>query len=218
MEIMVHGIAESSYIPNEVLLRLRFCVEGQSYEEVFKKGTNRVLEFVNSVLLPQGFSKENMKTEQFLIQKENRYNEKTNMYEFVNYSYLQTATLEFDYEREQLAIIMEEIRKLSNPPLIHIDFTLKDIQACKRDMIDRAYQDAYNQAFTIAKAAGKTLKDCMKIDFQPNSAEYVVRGYENLPVTLKHGISRTFEETMNTIFTPQNITVSENLYCLWVAE
>lgn len=219
MEIVVQGNAERCYIPNQVLLRFRFCEEGASYEEVFQKGTDQVLAFVNAVLLPQGFSKEDLKTDYFQIQKEKKYNENTNTYDFLGYSYHQNATLKFDYEGNKLSLIMEEIATLSTPPLVNVDFTIKDIQMCKKDILELAYQDAYNQASIIACAAGKTLKNCMKVDFQPFTTEYVVRGYETVSMASEKGVSmRLIGETMNTIFTPQDVKVSETLYCLWIAE
>jgi len=224
MEIIVQGTGESFYTPNQVILSLNFFVKETNYDEALANGSANVLEFVNTLLSAHGFTKEDMKTNSFLIRKETKYNESTKTYDFVGYSYNQNATLKFDYDKEKLSVIMEEISKMSKPPFYKVDFTVKDIKACKRDNLTKAYKDAEEQAQIIAEASGKTLKHCARTDFKPFTTEYVSRGYDSDMVygaskDMAKMISKTSSaETINAVFTPQDVEISETLYCLWIAE
>lgn len=223
MEIIVQGKGESFYTPDQVVLNLNFFIKAVTYEEALTSGSNNVLEFVNKLLLTNGFSKEDMKTNSFLIRKETKYNETTRTYDFTGYSYNQKAIIKFDYEKERLSKIMEEISQMDRPPFYKVDFTVKDIKACKRDNLTKAYKDAEEQAQIIAGAAGKALKQCEKTDFKPFTTEYVSRGYESDmvygSVNKERGMSKmSAAETINAVFTPEDVKISETLYCLWIAE
>ena len=221
MEIIVQGKGESFYTPNQVVLSLNFITKELTYEEALTKGTTNVLEFINTILLVQGFTKEDMKTNSFLIKRETQYNEATRIYDFVGYSYNQNATLKFDYDKEKLSLMMEEIAKMSTPPFYDVDFTVKDIKACKKDNLTTAYRDAQEQARIIAEAACKTLKYCAKTDFKPFTTEYLTRGYGSDMVYGERSFSSplmSVAETINSVFTPEDVEISETLYCLWIAE
>lgn len=223
MEIIVEGKSESFYTPDQVRLNLNFFVKETSYDEVLALGSQNVLEFVNTVLTNQGFTKEDMKTKNFVIKKETKYNESTKTYDFVGYSYNQSATLKFDYDKSKLSTIMEEISKMSKPPFYKVDFTIKDVKSCKKDNLTKAYIDAEEQAQIIADAAEKTLKYCAKTDFKPFTAEYISTGYDSQ--MMERGSNRDYQmakmsvaETINTVFTPEDVVISKTIYCLWIAE
>lgn len=56
---------------------------------------------------------------------------------------------------------------MSNPPQYTIGFTVKNIQESKNEALADAYNMAREKAEAIAKAARKTLKECIKTDFRP---------------------------------------------------
>jgi Uncharacterized conserved protein len=223
MEIIVQGEGESFYTPDQVVLSFNFFIKENTYEEALTNGSVNVLEFVNNILLAHGFFKEDMKTNSFHIKKETIYNEITRTYDFKGYSYNQNATLKFDYNKEKLSKIMEDISKMSRPPFYNVDFTVKDVKACKKDNLTKAYKNAEEQAQIIAEAAGKVLVNCAKTDFKPFTTEFISKGYNcgssYLDAEKSIGMAKmSAAETINAVFTPQDILISETLYCLWIAE
>ncbi len=222
MEIIVEGKGESFVTPNQVVLHLHFFVKGDKYDEVLEKGSANVLTFINTILLAQGFAKEELKTSSFVIKKELEYNDSTRTYDFVGYSYNQNATLKFGYDKEKLAIMMEEIAKMTNPPFYEVDFTLEDIEACRRVNLTKAYKDAEAQAQILADAASKTLKGCIKVDFQPITTDYSSGGFKSdmlFEESVSMGMAKmSASKTINAAFTPEDVHVFEKLYCLWIAE
>lgn len=222
MEIIVQGQAESYYTPDQVVLNLSFKSEASSYDQALLIGSKQVLAFIDEILKTNHFDPKDMKTQHFSIRKETEYNEKTRKHDFVGYSYNQDATLKFDYEKNKLTKIIEAISLMNSPVFYNISFTVKDIKACKEDALTKAYNDAHQQARMIAKAANKSLIDCVKVDFKPFTNDYMVTGFKNENLRLYDQVSYAKEvsiaETLNNVFTPEDVEISETLYCLWIAE
>ena len=218
MDIIVQGRGVENVAPNEVILNINFFVKGSTYEEVLKGGVASVQRFVDDILIPNNLEKENMKTRNFVIREEIKYNEITRNYDKNGFSYNQMAILKFDFNKEFLAKIMVSLSKLSNPPLCRIEFGVKDENECKKMVLAKAYEDAKTQAEAIATAAGKELKSCAKVDFKPFTTEYVSNARFDKQMAYAERVGTGSAQTIVNIFTPEDIEISETLYCLWVAE
>lgn len=215
MEIITTGIGEESYKPDQIILTLTFVFKDTLYDEVLENGTKSVLDFVNNILYKYGFSENDIKTKSFIIKEEQKYNEETRSYDFDGYSYNQTVILKFDYELEKLTNMMKDISKLSNPPYYKMEFSLKDEEKAKKELISKAYNDAKEKANIIAEASGKVLKDCIKVSFKPLDIDFLsLTSLDNNTMYLKEASM----PLMNKIFTPEDITLSETIYCLWISE
>lgn len=221
MEIIVEGVGNEYFTPNEVIINLQFITKENSYEEALEIGCINVQTFINELLIPNGFNINDMKTRNFIIREETKYNEITKAYDFDGYSFNQSAKIKFDYDRTKLSIIMESISKLTNPPICRVNFGVKNEKECKRNILQKAYKDAEEQAYAIALASGKTLKYCAKVDFKPFTTNYISSSnfdgnimYEKVV----RGRNSSVAETITKIFTPEDIELSEKLYCLWIAE
>ncbi len=220
MEIVVKGTGSAFYTPDEVTINFDFIIKGDSYEEVLDMGTKNVYDFIRDLLIPMNFKKEDLKTRNFVIREENRYNEQTRRYDFAGYSYNQHAKLVFDYDENLLADLMDNLARLACPPKAIVNFGVKDQKECRKDVLGRAYNDALSQAEAIALAAGKNLKDCVKVDFQPMSAGYFsntfLDGQVMYSAKASHGMGTA--EIITNIFTPEDIELSETLYCHWTTD
>lgn len=218
MEIIVQGKGTEIFTPNEVILNIGFNTKGQSYEEVLSEGVKNVQKFVNELLLQNGFTTEDMKTRNFVVREDQKYDEVTRTYLFDGFSFNQNATLKFDYNKERMAKIMEDLSKLDNAPTCQINFGVKDAKECKRKILSKAYKEAELQAQAIAEAAGKSLKQCVKVDFKPFTTDYVSQTtFDSDMMYAKNARLGAAPAIINT-FTPEDIELSETLYCLWLAE
>jgi len=218
MEIIVQGTSSKYFTPNEVILNINFTTKKNSYEVALNEGVRNVQVFVDTILLPNGFSKEDMKTKSFVVKEEKKYNEATRKYEFAGYSFNQNATLKFDYDKEKLAHIMVQLSRLDNAPSCHINFGIKDEKACRKTILAGAYQDAEFQAQAIAQAAGKNLKQCIKVDFQPFTTNYLSQTNMEGSMLYKSALGANPDSAIINTFTPEDIELTETLYCLWIAE
>lgn len=217
MEIIVKGKGIEFFTPNEVSISINFNVKEQSYEDVLSNGIKNVQNFINNILLKNGFNIEDMKTRAFAVREENKYDEKTRTYHFDGFVFNQSATLKFDYDKQKLAKIMDDLSKLNNAPYCQIKFNVKDEKECRRKILANAYNDAEMQAQAIAAAAGKTLKQCVKVDFKPFTTDYVSQTSFNSDMAYKSAHVGTAQAIANTLI-PEDIELSEQLYCLWLAE
>ncbi len=218
MEIIVQGKGVKYISPDEVVMLISFTTKGYTYEEVLNLGIKNVLTFVDNILIPNGFSKEDMKTRNFVIREETKFNNITKNYDFDGYSFNQYAMIKYDYDIDKMAKMMEEISKMENPPKCQVNFGVKDEKECKRLVLAVAYQDALEQAQAIAEAAGKTLKQCVKVDFKPFTTEYASQTSLSSDVMYNKAIREGAAPIIVNTFTPEDIELSETLYCLWIAE
>ena len=218
MEIVVQGKGVEYFTPDEVILNISFNTKDQSYEEALSNGVKNVQKFVNELLLQNGFTANDMKTRNFVVKEDKKYNEMTRTYIFDGFSFNQNATLKFDYNKERMAKIIEAFSKLENAPSCQINFGVKDAKECKGKIIAKAYKEAELQAQAIASAAGKSLKQCVKVDFKPFTTEYFSQS--NLDTNMMYANDTRLGAVpaiINT-FTPEDIELSETLYCLWITE
>lgn len=218
MEIIVQGKGVKYVSPDEVVITMSFTTKGYSYEDVLNSGTKNVKSFVDNILIPNGFSKEDMKTRNFVIKSETKFNNITQNYDSDGYSFNQYTMVKYDYDIEKMAKMMEEISKMENPPKCQVNFGVKDEKACKRSILAVAYKDAEEQAKAIAEAAGKTLKQCVKVDFKPFTTEYISQTEFASDVMYEKAMKVGAAPMILKTFTPEDIELSETLYCLWIAE
>lgn len=216
MEIIVEGNATLSITPDLVILNLSFKTKAHTYEEALGKGIEEVQNFVDEVLLKNNFTVDDMKTQNFVIKEEQKYNEQTESYIFDGYSFYQNATIKFDYDKVRLAKVIEGIAKLEKAPSIQVNFGVKNEKAYQEKVLQDAYQDAQFQAEAIAKAAGKVLDQCKKVDFKPFTEEYISK--TRLMDSFENANTLNAIPKMINIFTPEDIKITENLYCLWITK
>lgn len=218
MEIIVQGKGTEYFTPNEIIISINFYKKGSSYEEVLNSGVMSVQKFVNNILLPNNFNMEDMKTRNFVVREEQKYDNMTREYSSDGFSFSQLASIKFGYDKGKLANIMEQLSKMDNAPQCHVAFGVKDEKECRREILAEAYKNAELQAQAIADASGKKLKQCIKIDFKPFTTTYVSQtNFEGDMMYAKAERTGTATTIMNT-FTPEDIELSETLYCLWIAE
>lgn len=220
MEIVVHGKGTSFYMPDQVVLNLDFLVRESEYNKALEKGSSSVLEFV-TLLTRHGFSKEDLKTTSFYVKEEREYNESTKQYDINSYSYKQSAILKFVYVKDRLALIIDEISGMENPPSYNIDFTVRDIDSCKKDNLVKAYSDAKMQAELIASAAGFSLKYCAKVSLEPFNTESIPFEYARRMAYNDSGDGynmKLVSQVIKSAFTPDDVMLTSDLYCLWIAE
>ena len=228
MDIIVEGVGKKFYTPDEVEINLVFYTRADSYEGALEKKKKNVEIFITDVLEKMNFNKEIMKTRSFRVYEEKQYDYDKKIYIKLGYAYTQQANIKFDYSMNTIAEFMDMVSKLENPPKYHLVFNVKDIKKCKDEVLAEAYNKAKDKAETIAKAAGKELKECVKTDFRPFEERVISRSslnsqdmYMEKEMSIdgaKFGMAKRtgVQETIQTIFTPEDVEITETLYCLWV--
>ena len=217
MEIIVKGKGKETIKPNEIITTIQFIAKRNTYHEALELGLKSVDNFINELLIPIGFNKEDLKTKSFIIREETKYNETTRNYDNDGYSYNQTATLKYEYSIIKATNFIEKLSTLENPPLCDFTFSISNSDEIRNIVLAKAYKDAESKASAIANAANSNLVSCEKIDFEPFTDKYLSNS--NLDIQ-----PMMFQKTMNsnpnieTILTPEDIEIEETLYCKWEAK
>lgn len=213
MEIIVTGKANEYFKPDQIILNINFCVKENTYEDVLIKGTNNVKIFIDEVLINNGFKNNDLKTRSFIIKEEKKYDNISNNYIFDGFSYNQEASLKFNYDKELLSKLMVDISKLESAPKYKINFGLINEKDIRKNVLTLSYNDALEKATILANASHKNILRCIKIDYK-NDVKYFSQS--NLDSEFMY--ARETANTINEIFTPEDILVSEEIICHFIAE
>ena len=213
MEIHVEGEALEYVSPDQVILNIEFKKKGESYNAVLTEGIESVKTFIEQILIPNSIDKEELKTRSFTI----KYNNKLKKYEKVGFLFNQEAVLRFDYDKILLAAIMISLSNLKNPPLCYVEFGLKDKKEVQKNILSKAYEDDKIKAEAIAIASKKKLKDCIKTEFLKKSNSEFISNFSIEEGIFNSPLEVQTKNIVNTLI-PEDIKLSEKLYCLWITE
>lgn len=217
MEIHVEGEALEYVSPDQVILNIEFKKKGESYNAVLNEGIESVKTFIEQILIPNSIDKEELKTRSFTIEEDKKYNNKLKKYEKVGFLFNQEAVLRFDYDKILLAAIMISLSNLKNPPLCYVEFGLKDKKEVQKNILSKAYEDAKIKAEFIAIASKKKLKDCIKTEFLKKSNSEFISNFAIEEGIINSSLEVQTKNIVNTLI-PEDIKLSEKLYCLWITE
>ena len=217
MEIHVEGEALEYVSPDQVILNIEFKKKGESYNAVLNEGIESVKTFIEQILIPNSIDKEELKTRNFTIEEDKKYNNKLKKYEKVGFLFNQEAVLRFDYDKILLAAIMISLSNLKNPPLCYVEFRLKDKKEVQKNILSKAYEDAKIKAEAIAIASKKKLKDCIKTEFLKKSNSEFISNFAIEEGIITSSLEVQTKNIVNTLI-PEDIKLSEKLYCLWITE
>lgn len=214
MEIITEGISEKFITPDIVTININFNYKNENLEELVNQATNEINDFINRILTKYNLKNTDLKTTNFSIKKENKYNEETKSYEFDKYSYNQNAKITFPYDNVVLPNIINDISKLSNITY-NITFDIKNKEKYRNELIKEAFENAQEKALVISLSAQKSLKECIKTDFRELSNIY------NEDYSSGNLIEAKLLNIQNQIFeniTPEDIKLTEKIYTIWIAE
>lgn len=209
MEIIVIGNSRRSVSPDTVEIKLIFREKSDDYKDVLTRGTNKVIKFVNKVLLRNDFSSNDLKTNNFSVDENLVYNEDTKKYDNDGYVFTQIAYLYFDYEPIKLAKIMEDIALLDININYHINFTLKDKNKYRRSLLKNAFDDAYDQAISLGSASGLDDVECFSCERLSSDNTY----YSDTKYERVNNMQMDINNIIRNTFIPEDIILEESVRC-----
>ena len=215
MEIYVSGEGKKIVSPDEVKITIRLNCKDSDYNKAIEKGIKNRAEIIQK-FIKISFKKKSIKTNNFLITEEKRYNETTKIYEKVGYIFSENSEVSFDYENNLLFKVFSNLSELDSAPTCEVSFNIKDKEACIKVLLDSAYKKALFQAECLAKASNSKIKECKKISFKPfDDLEFGSNSFEFAPRMAK---VMQLDNRNNFELTPKDIELSETVYCLFIAE
>lgn len=218
MDIISRGIGIKKFVPEIIHLNFDFRIKSFTYENALSEGVKAVETFAK-LLEKLGYKKSDFKTNSFRVYEETKYDAKKKEDVRLGYIYNHDAHLEFDYDIPRLADLVQEISKLKDGPRANITFRLKNEDGAKSKCIDLAFKNAKSKAEAIAKSAGKKLKDCIKVSYEPFDEPIQSRSnFEGLRKMGAYCEDNALRGSIENVLVPEDIEIEEVLYCLFVAE
>lgn len=231
MQIFMNGEASRDYAPDEVLLSATFEYRADTYDEALRGGVEKVSSYIAKIKEVGDLTSDVFKTRAYSVTERKHVNEikaeteadlDKNLRKVVSegFFFKQYVELTTDYDRDRLAKIMIATSMIEDAPQIQMSFGIKHTPERRRELIGDAYNDAKSKAEALAHAAGKHLRDCVRVDLDKviNSTEFEGAKYKRMGTSTRAMNMESFNETIKKIdesFRPDDITVSKTISCVW---
>ncbi len=214
--IKVTGKGTLAVKPDRIRLLMNLEGGDKSYEQIVKMSTEQV-EQLRDCFEKLGFDRTDLKTTSFHINTcyEN-YQDIMKAWKkrFVGYEFRHGLKLEFDVDNERLGKILYALGQAPVSPEFHIVYTIKDVEAAKNQLLEKAVNDSMEKAQVLTQAAGVALGDIVTMDYSWDEVEFAVRPMAKLAnARAMSAVAET--ESYNIDIEPENIQVEDTVTIVW---
>lgn len=213
-EIIVRGVGKVTAVPDLIRLNMDLSVTEKDYETAMKIATKQ-LDSLRKAICSVGHNKEDIKTTRFNVStKYEQYREKENWKsKFVGYVCVHELSLEFDLEMALFGKTLSAISKCTAKPKFSVKFTVKDPSALSQQLLENAVENAKLKAAVLAKAAGVSLCDIVRIDY--NWSE--LHMYSKTDYLVENDVNYSVSENapMQYGIVPEDINMTETAAITW---
>lgn len=180
--IRVTGRGQISILPDRICLFFSLEELRDTYREAVKASNESVNE-LRRIFEKLGFDGKELKTTKFEIESvfKNEKNKKDEWKKvFKGYKYTHMLKIEFDLDHDLLGKILNKVSRCECHPEFEISYTIKDKEAVKNNLLERAVKDSRAKAEVLAKAAGMNLDELLSIDYSWGEVELTCSPYGKL--------------------------------------
>jgi uncharacterized protein YggE len=170
-------------------------------------------EALKDALLPFGFARTDLRTLQFHTDAEYEGYDDHGVYKnrFVGYRYRQVLKVEFASDNARLGRMLYALAHAAAEPELSIEYFLKDAEAAKNLLLERAVADAKEKAELLAKAAGVQLSALLSIDYSWGNADFVARPMARNMLCKAESADRSFRMDVE----PDDIEANDTVTVVW---
>ena len=165
--IRVKGKGKISVKPDTIKITIKAEGLRWNYDETIEQSTHDT-RILRDALKNAGLDPKNLKTTYFSIDsKYKSYRDKNDDYKekFVCYEYEHRTYIEFENDNKILGRVLYELAHCDVKLKFDINYTVKDKEKVKNDLLDKAVEDSTTKAKVLAKASGVKLKEILNIDY-----------------------------------------------------
>lgn len=210
--IRVTGRGSVSVKPDTTSLKITFEGAYKDYEETVKQSAEKT-KILREAIEKSGIPGEDLKTKDFSIDSEyERYRDHNDDYRrrFIGYKFYHRTEIQFPNDNKLLGRILYELSVCSVKVEFSIDYTVKDKDAVKKEVIKRAVENSREKAEILATAAGVTLGEIQSIDYSWGEIEI-----RTSPVDMLEIGSYKMESSYDIGIEPDDIDVADTVTILW---
>lgn len=165
--IRVKGKGKISVKPDTIKITIKAEGLRWNYDETIEQSTQDT-RILRDALKNAGLDPKNLKTTHFSIDsKYKSYHDKNNDYKekFVGYEYEHRTYIKFENDNKILGKVLYELAHCDVKVKFDINYTVKDKERVKNDLLEKAVEDSTTKAKVLAKASGVKLKEILSIDY-----------------------------------------------------
>ena len=165
--IRVKGKGKISVKPDTIKITIKAEGLRWNYDETVEQSTKDT-RILRDALEKAGLDPKNLKTTYFSIDsKYESYRDKNDDYKekFVGYEYEHRTYIEFENDNKILGKVLYELARCDVKVKFDINYTVKDKEKVKNDLLEKAVEDSTTKAKVLAKASGVKLKEILSIDY-----------------------------------------------------
>ena len=217
--IRVTGKGQISVPPDRIrlLFELEECKD--TYREAIKASKESVDE-LRKIFEKLGFDVKELKTTNFEINsvfetekvKKDEYKQV-----FKGYKYSHVLKIEFDLDHDLLGKILDNVSRCECHPEFDISYTIKDKEAVKNKLLEKAVKDSRVKAEVLAKAAEMNLDELVSIDYSWGEIELTSSPYGKLLDGLRCNDSEEdyYLDDAPMQLEPDDIKASDTVTVVW---
>ena len=166
-EMRVTGRGRVFVKPDRIRLMLTMTDVKKDYDKAIREASEKSEE-LQKAFIGCGFQPEDLKTVNFSVDAEyTGYSDKNGNWKqrFVGYRFNQTLKIEFPLDNELLGRILYALAKSGVKSEFRIQYTVRDVEACRNELLGNAVRDAKEKANVLAEASGVKLGMIMTVDY-----------------------------------------------------
>jgi len=211
--IRVTGKGKLSLKPDTIRLRIELTDLDKEYEATIRKSTEHS-NAVKEAFEELGFEKTDLKTLSFRVDTEHEsYQDKKDKswkQRFVGYKAVHILKIEFSRERDILGKVLFMVARLPAKPEFHMEYTVKDVERAKNELLAKAVADSKIKAQVLTEAADVRLGGIMTIDYSWGEIEFTSRPINRLaePLMAYGGVQ---ESSYDFDIEPDDIEVEDTV-------
>lgn len=165
--IRVKGKGKISVKPDTIKITIKAEGVRWNYDETIERSTQDT-RILRDALKNAGLDPKDLKTTYFSIDsKYESYRDKNDDYKekFVGYEYEHRTYIKVENDNKILGKVLCELAHCDVKVKFDINYTVKDKEKVKNDLLEKAVEDSTTKAKVLAKASGVKLKEILNIDY-----------------------------------------------------
>ena len=165
--ISVKGKGKISVKPDTIKIAITAESSYWNYDETIEQSA-RCTRILRDAMQNAGLDPKNLKTSYFLINtKYESYRDENDDYKekFAGYEYHHLTYIQFENDNKILGKVLYELAHCDVKVKFDINYTVKDKEKVKNDLLEKAVEDSTTKAKVLAKASGVKLKEILNIDY-----------------------------------------------------
>lgn len=214
--ISIKGIGKAKADPDLVIFNISTSVMEKEYSESID-ASNRLINKLKQDLESIGFKKEDLKTTNFTTRQTFEYVEvgvisKKQERQFKGFNVDHDLKLEFELDDEKVNEVLKCLKNFKRNLQFRIDFSVKNRDAMKKEVIVDATRNARFNAEILAEASSVRLGNLIKIEYNWTEINFNSHAYYDVDMLCCD------YESSDIQFTPDSIEIRDTVAFVWEIE